>query len=53
MNKEEFIIMLRDVLVDFYDVYRSIGRDLGFRLFYQYVIDTARKIEKNKISQSK
>jgi hypothetical protein len=48
MSKKDFILMLRDILKDFYLVYRSIGKDHGFRLFYQYIMDEAEKIDKVK-----
>lgn len=53
MKKEDFILMLRDVLNDFYRVYRTIGVDSGFRSFFQYIIDKATRIEDDRQKEAR
>lgn len=47
MTKEQFIVLLAEILRDFYKRYGNIGKTgfSGFRLFYQYIIDEAERIE--------
>jgi hypothetical protein len=37
MTKEEFKKLLSEVLRDYYEIYRTVGSDTGFRNFYQYI----------------
>ena len=45
MGKKEFTLMLAELFKEFYIKYRNIGVDYGFRLFYQYILDEAKKYE--------
>lgn len=49
MDKKEVILIMRDIMDDYYKKYKNVGHAncCGFRPFYQYIHDKAREIENN------